>query len=65
MLGKKERLFSLQCANRMYDIRIISCNDPPSLGGVECREVHATFFIFRVGTCLRERSRVSGQVEES
>jgi hypothetical protein len=20
------------------------CNDPPSLGGVECREVHATFF---------------------
>ena len=26
--------------------RIFECNDPPSLGAVECREVHGTIFYF-------------------
>src|SRR3954463_4452189 len=34
-------------ANLWANISYISCNDPPSLGGVECREVHATFFMRR------------------
>jgi hypothetical protein len=31
--------------NPRHDISYLSCNDPPSLGGVACREVHATFFM--------------------
>jgi hypothetical protein len=32
-------------------------NDPPSLGGVECREVHATSFFLLVGFWGRAMAR--------